>query len=258
MALASEMAGLDLEDIYHLNPGFSRWATDPAGPQQLLLPLDKATDFSINLGNMPDAKLIEWRQHQVHKGESLAQLAQQYGTTPEVLRQINNLGPDRLKTGQTLLIPLAQKTTYALVSENETRKTKRGSAGAQAGTIHKVRSGESLWSIARKYDVPVTQLAALNKLSPGSPLHAGKKITVRKLSANHDDAGADDSDSARIQLVKYIVRKGDNLFRIAQKFNVTVQSVLKWNSELLGGNNSIRPGQKLTLFVDNKRGDANG
>lgn len=257
MALASEMAGLNLEDIYHLNPGFSRWATDPAGPQQLLLPLDKATDFSINLGNMPDAKLVEWQQHRVHKGESLAQLAQQYGTTPEVLRQINNLGPDRLKTGQTLLIPLAQKTTYALVSENETRKTKRSSGSTQTSTIHKVRSGESLWSISRKYDLSVTQLAALNKLSPSAPLHAGKKIIVHKPNANRDNTAADDGDSAQIQLVKYIVRKGDNLFRIAQKFNVTVQSLLKWNSELLAGNNAIRPGQKLTLFVDNKHSDAN-
>ena len=46
LTLAAELAGITLDEVYELNPGFHRWATDPAGPHFLLLPRDSADAFT--------------------------------------------------------------------------------------------------------------------------------------------------------------------------------------------------------------------
>ncbi|HED17058.1 MAG TPA: lytic transglycosylase, partial [Gammaproteobacteria bacterium] len=53
LALAADMAGIDLERLYKLNPGYNRWATDPAGPHQLVLPIANVEPFNIALASLP-------------------------------------------------------------------------------------------------------------------------------------------------------------------------------------------------------------
>ena len=48
LALAAELAAIDLETLYNYNPAFNRWATDPDGPHSLLLPIDSAEKFEKN------------------------------------------------------------------------------------------------------------------------------------------------------------------------------------------------------------------
>ncbi len=62
-ALAAEMAEVSLEELYLLNPGFSRWATDPDGPHQLLLPVSSVPDFEQRLAELPADQRIRWHRH---------------------------------------------------------------------------------------------------------------------------------------------------------------------------------------------------
>lgn len=261
MALASELAGISIEDLYHLNPGHNRWATDPEGPHQLLLPLDRATDFSLNLASIPQNDRVKWQQHNIKRGETLKQIARTYQTTPEVLREINSIGGQPLRAGQSLLIPVTQNATSPFVPpgiRQDSQRVARGSAGKSM--THTVRSGDTLWSIGRRYDVSHLKIAEWNNMTPGSKLAVGKKLKVRNPKANEFDAAdsAPATGPSTQDLVRYIVRKGDTLTQIARRFNVSVRSVLTWNTQLLGNSSLLRPGQTLTLFVNGSNGRSKG
>lgn len=258
LTLVSELSGLTVEEIYHLNGGFNRWATDPTGPHTLLLPLDKAADFCINLASVELSKRVRWTRHQVKSGETLTHLARRYRTTAEAIREVNNLRNSRLRVGQSLQIPTVPgavlPTQVASAGKRADVQAQLQSAGVKKAT-HIVKSGESLWTISRRYGIAVTDLAQWNNLRTRATLRVGQRLTVirdepRVVVAQkpHGDAGV--PPPAAPQKLHYIVRKGDSLYRIAHRFGVTVASLMSWNAELLAGKAGIRPGQRLTLWVD--------
>lgn len=108
---------------------------------------------------------------------------------------------------------------------------------------HTVESGDSLWGIARENDVKVSQLAKWNGMAPKDPLHIGQKLVIwtNKVSDNQ-------TQSSVMRTVNYKVRSGDSLARIAGKFHVTVNDLIRWNS--LEHEKYLQPGQMLKLFVD--------
>ncbi|MCH9049085.1 MAG: transglycosylase SLT domain-containing protein [Proteobacteria bacterium] len=70
LATAGELSELSIEELYTLNPGFNRWATDPEGPHRLLIPVDKVTAFENKLATLSSDERIKWQQHKIKKGES--------------------------------------------------------------------------------------------------------------------------------------------------------------------------------------------
>ena len=83
-----------IDEVYELNPGFHRWATDPAGPHFLLLPRDTADAFSSNLELLSPDERVRVSLHTVKKGESVASIAKKYKTQAIVVRDMNSLGND--------------------------------------------------------------------------------------------------------------------------------------------------------------------
>ncbi|MEE8321243.1 MAG: transglycosylase SLT domain-containing protein, partial [Gammaproteobacteria bacterium] len=81
LATAARLAGQSMDDIYTLNPGFNRWATDPKGPHRLLIPIGKAQQFKQDLAQLPVSERITWKQHKIQKGETLGQIADRYHTS---------------------------------------------------------------------------------------------------------------------------------------------------------------------------------
>ena len=106
-----------------------------------------------------------------------------------------------------------------------------------------VKRGDTLWDISREYDVTIAELATWNKLKKNSVLRVGQKLTVYKEEKSQLAA-----TQTKERTITYKVRRGDSLARIAAKFNVSVQDIIKWNS--LAGQKYIQPGQKLKLKVD--------
>ncbi len=89
MALAAQLAGIDTDALYALNPGINRWATDPEGPHRLLLPLAQADLFTTSLAALGERELVQWTRHRVRAGETVGGIAERYQTTVAVLREIN-------------------------------------------------------------------------------------------------------------------------------------------------------------------------
>ena len=106
LTLAAELAGITLDEVYELNPGFHRWATDPAGPHRLLLPRDSADAFTKNLELLSPDQRVRVSLHTVKSGESVASIAKKYKTQPIVVRDMNTLPEGTpLVVGTELRVP---------------------------------------------------------------------------------------------------------------------------------------------------------
>jgi membrane-bound lytic murein transglycosylase D len=117
---------------------------------------------------------------------------------------------------------------------------------AAAGTArtHVVRGGDTLWSLAGRYGVPVAALAHANDLSPRSHLRLDAVLVIPAVSAARQD------EAPPVRPIRYTVRRGDTLAAISRRFAVTVASLRDWNG--LRGS-ALRPGQRLVIHIDSRR-----
>ncbi len=257
MARAAELAGLDVDDLYQLNPGFNRWATDPNGPHRLVLPLDKAADFRDALANLDDDQRLAWSRYRIAPGDTLIELAGKFRTTPDVLRQVNKLHGNSIRAGAYLMIPHAQGSPASYPGTVTARLARQqNTAHGDERREHVVASGESLWSISQRYGVSVTELAKWNGMAPRDTLSVGRKLVVW-LQQQDQAAPAPqltavsqlEAGDGRIRRVNYVVRRGDSLAGIARRFRLKVGDLLKWNDGL-STKRYLHPGQQIVLFVN--------
>lgn len=245
MALAAELIGISTDELYRLNPGVNRWATDPDGPHRLLVPEERAANFASTMGDLSARDRVRWSRHQVKAGETLGHLALAYQTTPAVLKKVNSLGNDMIRIGQSLMIPHAVKNLedYPQTLDARRARTLNQPRDGQRHS-HAVQSGDSLWSISRQYDVSTMELARWNAMAPGDTLRVGRELVIWTQSA----ASLVPTQNERIRHLTYTVRKGDSLSRISTRFRVTVPELLEWNN--LSANKYLQPGQRLVMYVD--------
>jgi LysM repeat protein len=148
----------------------------------------------------------------VQPGDSLTSIAARYGVTVDALAAANNLTvTTRLFVGQQLVIPVAAPPPGSL-------------------TTYVVQRGDTLDSIARRFNTTVQNLIALNGLPNANRITVGQTLNV---------------PAPRPQVILYTVQPGDTLFRIALRYGVTVQS-LQVNNGIVNPNR-IFVGQVLRI-----------
>ncbi|NOX43523.1 MAG: LysM peptidoglycan-binding domain-containing protein [Gammaproteobacteria bacterium] len=258
LALAAELAGISQDDIYRYNPGFNRWATDPNGPNYLLVPIENAKQFNKKLASLPPEKRTRWEKHRIRSGENLGQIARRYRTTPSVIKQVNKLRGHNIRAGRDLIIPVAVKHFSAYTQTADQRKKNiQNTIRKGKKTIYRVTSGDTLWDLSRKYGVGVRQLAKWNAMAPTDPLKNGQKLTIwsntstfakKSKRTNYSAPRAAPPSDEITRKINYVVRKGDSLARIARKFRVSISQLRLWNR--LPKNKYLYPGQQIRLFVD--------
>jgi len=246
LSLAAELAGITIDEVYELNPGFHRWATDPAGPHVLLLPRDTADDFQRNLDLLSPDERVRVSLHKVRSGESIASIAKKYKTQPIVIRDMNNLGSDALVLGTELRVPTAVVNLPAKVMLAAARVDGRGGRTGRPA-VHVVKSGDSLWRIAKRHRMNVATLARLNGMGTNDTLRAGQKLVLNTRGGGGSGGMA---VSGNGRSVSYKVRSGDTLSRIAQVFGVSVSDLVSWNG--ISKHSTLKVGQKLTVNVSRR------
>jgi len=245
LALAAELAGVDLDTLYRYNPAYNRWATGPDGPHTLVLPVEAAERFATQLAQLPAEKRIRWTRHKIRNGETLSHIALKYNTTVRQLRRINNIRGNRIRAGKHLLIPVASKhhKHYALSAPQRKQATQNQRRGKNRYRIdHIVQAGESFWTIARHYKVSMHKLARWNGMAVRDKLREGQKLVVWKKGSP-----ARNARSHTIQKLTHTVRNGDSLSRIASRYRVSINDLHRWN-RITG--KYLQPGQKLRVYVD--------
>lgn len=128
--------------------------------------------------------------YQVKKGDTLYSIANKYGITLQELKAINDLNNDILSIGQLLKVP----------------------SGLSLANSYTVDSGDTLYSIAKKFNTTVPKLKEANNLV-SNMLSIGQKLII-----------------PLIEDTTYVVKKGDTLYSIARKFNITVDELKKLNN----------------------------
>ncbi|EPU5980156.1 LysM peptidoglycan-binding domain-containing protein [Vibrio vulnificus] len=238
LAIAAQYAGLPVKELQSYNPAYNQWSTAPEGPFQLLIPVDKAEEFLAKVEENR-GKGMKMVRYKVCSGDTLSVLAEKHNTTSEVIRTANSLNGNNIRVGQYLLIPTSQKdaSAYTLSAANRLAKTQATARGKYKLT-HTVKSGESLWSIAKANKVDHQALAKWNGMGPRDTLRIGQDLVIWKES----------SEGAIIRTVFYKVRSGDTISGIATKFKVKSNDIVKWNA--LQNQKYLKPGQQLKLYVD--------
>ena len=148
------------------------------------------------------------RVHIVEAGETLWSIAQRYEVSIESLMDWNDLNAQSiLSTGQSLEIKSAVKQEESIQEEESTK-------------IHEVRPGESLWGISQLYDVTVDDLRVWNGLTEEDPISPGQSLLLQAPQPVKD---------ADKELIIYVVRGGDSLYKIANEYGITVTELMEMN-----------------------------
>ena len=160
--------------------------------------------------------------HTVRRGQTLSGIALRYGVRVSSLRSVNGLRRRSvIKAGQRLKIP-----------KQGTRAADRGQGGKKRGSssYHIVRRGESLSKISHRYGVSINTLKRLNKMGRSSIVKIGQKLWL-----------GDKSKSRSI----HVVRRGDTLLRLAQRYKVSLKRLIAINS--LRRSSKLRIGRELII-----------
>ena len=188
-------------------------------------------------------KALSYDVVSIEKSADLTVLARSAETSFKTLQALNpelrqSATP---KDSYELKIPEGSKTTF-LKNYNALPENERF---APQSITHKVRNGESLWTIAKKYRVSQHDIAAVNKIRNRSMIRIGQKLTIPVPGVNL--ASMSNSAMPGYNKLTYKVRKGDTLGHIAEDYGTKASTIRKWNSLKYGQH--IFPGQKLTLWI---------
>ena len=264
---AAQLAGITREDMFALNPGYNRMTTPPKGPHRLLLPVPNAQTFRQAMLDQPltDQSSVAVAaiepppevRHKVRRGETLSAIARQYGVPMVALQRANDIQGSVIHPGDSLLIPagFAEETvTLAALAAPRDDITAQlpehqKSPASKKPTVHVVKSGDTLWDVARRYGVTVPALASANGLSSKAGLVPGARLEIPgKGGTATRTASSSAKESSR---VTYQVKRGDTLSEIADRFDVSVRELMTWNR--LRQSSSLRAGQRLVVYTDSSR-----
>ena len=156
----------------------------------------------------------------MQRGDSLWSIANKYGVTVNIIRELNNLTTDTLQIGQQLLIP------SQIDNEQPTQ------------IVYTVKKGDSLWTIARQYDTTIAAIKELNNLT-SNVLSIGQQLYIPTSGSTDNTPDTDTQDE-----VIYIVQRGDSLWLIAQKYNINVNDLKQANNLT---SNTLQIGDKLII-----------
>ena len=240
--------------IYKWNPALKRSQTPSKGPHRVILPFTALTALPGDesgegptgdpveaqvlalqqiLTATPENERLAWLNIAVRSGQTLSVLAQRYNTDVATLRQANDLKSNRIIIGDSLRVPLSQE---AVVKPHSSHSV-----------THKVRSGDSLWLIAKQYQVSIAELVKENEIGRRATLRIGQEISVPNAKVSISALTVDEPPPV-MRKIRYRVRTGDSLSRIANKFKIGVPAISNWND--LDPKKYLQPGQHLTLYID--------
>ncbi|NJC88960.1 MAG: LysM peptidoglycan-binding domain-containing protein [Desulfuromonas sp.] len=250
----------DYETIKKLNPELKRWSTPPgAESYQVRLPVGSGVLFAERYAQLPENQRANFVYYKVKKGDTPNVLARRYNVRSDDILRFNNLRSSKsLRVGQNLLIPLnpeAGKMSLAELRESlrdDAPAAKSGKGGTKSYTV---RSGDSLWKIAKRFNVSEKQLRSWNGLGGKNSLKVGQALVVAAASgkgkpaavARNTSPAAPKAAKADLKKIVYQVRSGDSLWTISRQFDVDAHQIRNWNK--LSKNTILRPGQRLTLLV---------
>jgi len=244
LRLIAKACEASVEELKELNPELLRWCTPPDSQEyEIRIPFGKKDLFLKNFETLPRQHRFQFKSHIVRKGDTLGGIARLYRVHLEPILELNRLKRSSLlSVGMNLIIPVPKDMKIAWGPETKMEKGSQ-SLGSEEIT-YTIKKGDTLWSIAHETGVNIGALSRWNNLHPDKKLMPGNKLRVR---INTPPEPGNGFQKKEVKEVIYIVREGDTLWNIAQKYNVTLEEIRSWNS--LNGGDQIYPSDRLKLKV---------
>ncbi len=260
MALA-KTCNLSWEDFEELNPAFRRTVSPPEHDSSIWLPEIKVAYAKAYLGKPESRPFAGYKKYEVQNGDSWWGISRRNQVPIPVLRKINSeIAGSTLQPGQEIMIP-AQSRNEAIVAAPSGTKTAKAEAKVAAAeskaektrtlaakrSNYTVKSGDSVWNIARKFEVPVETLLASNGMKSGRELRTGQKLYIPAAGEAETRVAHSKAKNA-LKIITHRVQEGDTIWNIARRYNVDPASVLNRNK--LDRNAVLRPGQEILIGED--------
>ena len=219
----SEFLDIKPELLYKLNAGYTKWASAPKDQSIFYIPIEKYYLFESEDNPFRDTNQINWISHIVESGDSLWALASKYDTEVGIIKQINYLNNDLLSIGSTLLIPLSKSKSNTFIPYE----------------MHIVSEGDTLWDIARTYNLEVSDLVNMNSINENSYLQLGQQLTIGNKNIHRNI-------ESKKRTILYSIKQGDNLYKISELFDVTIKSIKDINNF---EDDTLMPGQIIKIAI---------
>lgn len=210
---------------------------------------------SLYLYNAKKVQPARPTSYVVQSGDTLTAVADKFGFTNQQLADMNNLTPtsNLLRGARLSLVDDGTNKTTSTNSKNDAPLTSAASKTSKIETInYRVKAGESVGSLANRYNMSNEQLAELNKFSANSSLLLGQSIKVPASAPDVEDKPDSKTENSRktqsaakVSTVSYTVKSGDTLSAIASRYQTSNEELAKLNR--ISANSMVILGQKLTV-----------
>lgn len=171
--------------------------------------------------------------YKVKKGETLSDIAEKNNVSVADIKSLNNLHSSSIRPGQQL----------QLVSK-DVQPEQEAIAKTEKTIVHKVESGESLYLIAKRYNVSIDDLKRLNNLD-GAKLKPGQSLSVNMPVENSNSTAEKKTVKPKIT---HKVKSGESFYSLAKKYGCSVNDIKEWNSK---PDNKLNPGDKIIIYSRN-------
>lgn len=178
--VVARLSDTTLAAILELNPHFLRRVTPPGREVVVRVPRGRGETAAIRYASMPASERVTFAEHLVKRGETLSEIARSYRVSVPLIAGSNpGLKPRSLRVGQRLIIPLSGRGVSSSTLASAARPTVRTAAAPLlGGSTHRVRRGETLSAISRRYGVPLSRLLDENNLRTDSVIKPGDRIRI--------------------------------------------------------------------------------
>lgn len=192
-----------------------------------------------------------FREHIVAPREYLNKIAENYGTTAEEIKKLNNLTSNNLKIGQRLKIPSSGGTE--VVAQDNGAQTLINVPAKQADGMHSVINGETIFTLAKKYGITAYQIRQANNLKDNNlkigqtlkmPSNIVIDVEVPKSEQNKRVNEVVETAPSGKNSFDYLVTSGEDIYSIAKKFKLTTYQIKTANNLT---SSKLAVGQKLLI-----------
>lgn len=187
----SEKAGFSLEDVMALNPELNHAVTPPNETQyELRVPTGASEKFLVAFNSLGPAEFFQYATHKIRRGDTISHIARNYGVSQSEIFRLNKIKSARsLRPGQTLILPVpkgvklskvakaSSEPRRAAVQKPRKKKSPPPRPENSETIVHVVKRGESLWSISKRYRIPISTIKRENNLRR-STIYAGKVLHI--------------------------------------------------------------------------------
>lgn len=262
---------IPVEQLRRLNPELRRWKAESG--YNLKVPLGTTRSYAAWAGvEPPGPDPSDLTFYRVRRGDTLGRIARRFGVrTADIIVENNIRRPNRLRIGQVLTIPLygaSNQLASRSIRYRQPRDVPPPDSSTHRTISYRIRRGDTLASIGRRYGVSMANLQDWNKLSNPGDIIAGRTLTIYlpRASQGASTGGASSSGrettardgttrgeggAARSNAITYTVRRGDTLWDIARAHNVTVSALRRTNG--LSRRGAIHPGDRLRIDLPDSR-----